>query len=231
MLGDELAAQGAVPPLDLAGRGGAGGLGEDVGDPVLAADLVEEHLGVVAPEAPGEDLAVVGQDLLGHPPAREGGHEVLTDRARRGPGHDPVADEEAAVVVDAGEDLGLGAVGGEYRAHHVHLPELHGPAPLPALVGAQHLAALALDDQPGAPARGRWPCGWAETRRRPWRARRRCAGAPRGGGAGAGRGPSPRSPRPSGAGRGGAGATRRPGPRGPPLRIWPASGRRSGGSR
>jgi hypothetical protein len=47
-----------VPSLDLAGGGGMSGLGEPVGDPILAADLVEEHLGVVAPESPSEDLAV-----------------------------------------------------------------------------------------------------------------------------------------------------------------------------
>ena len=57
-LGDELAAKRVVPALDLAGRGGARGLGESVRDPVFPADLVEEHLGVVSAEASGEDLAV-----------------------------------------------------------------------------------------------------------------------------------------------------------------------------
>jgi hypothetical protein len=47
-----------VPAFDLAGRGGAAGFGEEVGDPVLATDLVEEDLGVVATEATGEDFAI-----------------------------------------------------------------------------------------------------------------------------------------------------------------------------
>ncbi|MGA2037116.1 MAG: hypothetical protein ABSH04_05985, partial [Acidimicrobiales bacterium] len=48
----------------------------------------------------------------------------------------------AGVVVDAGEDLALGAVVQEDPADHVHLPQLHGPAPLPAHVGDQVLSLL-----------------------------------------------------------------------------------------
>lgn len=63
--GEELLAQRAVEALDLAGRGGAARGGQSVGDPVLAADAVEERLGVGVAEACREDLPVVGQDLLG----------------------------------------------------------------------------------------------------------------------------------------------------------------------
>jgi hypothetical protein len=55
---DELAAQRVVPALDLAGRRRTGRFGEDVIDPVLSTDLVEEDLGVVATKAASEDLAV-----------------------------------------------------------------------------------------------------------------------------------------------------------------------------
>jgi hypothetical protein len=40
-------------------------------DPVLPADPIEQDLGVLVPEPPREDLAVVGEDLLGHAVAGE----------------------------------------------------------------------------------------------------------------------------------------------------------------
>ena len=63
---EQLALQGLVQPLDLAGRGRRVDLGEPVGDAVLPADLVEQdldrHAGLVEPA--GEHLPVVGQHLL-----------------------------------------------------------------------------------------------------------------------------------------------------------------------
>jgi hypothetical protein len=56
---EELGAQGAVEPLDLAGGRRAPGRREQVAHVVLAADAVEEHLPASRPEAPGEHLAVV----------------------------------------------------------------------------------------------------------------------------------------------------------------------------
>jgi hypothetical protein len=38
-------------------------------DPILSADTVEKHDSLPRPEAAGEDLAVVGQDLIGDPMA------------------------------------------------------------------------------------------------------------------------------------------------------------------
>ena len=70
--GQELGAQGAVETLDLAGRGRRAGRGEPMGDAVLPADLVEQHLGLRPAEPAGEHLAVVGEDLLGHPVAAQG---------------------------------------------------------------------------------------------------------------------------------------------------------------
>lgn len=71
------------------------------------------------------------------------------DRAQGGARHDPGADDEPAVVVDAGEELRLGPVLAEHPADDVHLPELHGPAPLPALVGREG-PLLARDGEPAA---------------------------------------------------------------------------------
>jgi hypothetical protein len=42
-----------------------------VADAVLPADSVEQHLYGLRPEAAGEHLAVVGQDLVGDPVASE----------------------------------------------------------------------------------------------------------------------------------------------------------------
>ncbi len=56
--GEELLAQRAVEPLDLAGRSGAARCGQPVRDPVLATDPIEERLGVTLAEAIREDLAV-----------------------------------------------------------------------------------------------------------------------------------------------------------------------------
>ncbi len=51
--------------LDLAGGSRRARGSEDVVDPVLAADAVEENLHRRLGKASGKDLAVVGQDLLG----------------------------------------------------------------------------------------------------------------------------------------------------------------------
>jgi hypothetical protein len=61
---EELAAQAAVEAFYLSGGGRGGGLGESVGDGVVAADPVEEHFPALA-EPVGELLAIVGQYLIG----------------------------------------------------------------------------------------------------------------------------------------------------------------------
>jgi hypothetical protein len=43
-----------------------------MGDAVLPADAVEEDLDGVGTEPAGEDLSVVGQDLIGNPVAGKG---------------------------------------------------------------------------------------------------------------------------------------------------------------
>jgi hypothetical protein len=52
-------------------------------DRVLAADLVEQHLPAL-PEAVGELLVVVGQDLLGHPEPDQRLRERQAHRPARG---------------------------------------------------------------------------------------------------------------------------------------------------
>ena len=104
----------------------------------------------VGPEPSGEHLAVVGQDLIGDPPAAEGGGEDLADRFRDRPAHEPCRHAEPAVVVDPGEDLQLGAVVEEHPSHHVHLPHLHGTLPLEAAVLVSPPTSAAELDQPVA---------------------------------------------------------------------------------
>jgi hypothetical protein len=61
---EQLATQRLVKALDLPRRRGAGRLGQPLGDGVVAADPVEQHLSAAA-EAGGELLAVVGEDFCG----------------------------------------------------------------------------------------------------------------------------------------------------------------------
>jgi hypothetical protein len=59
---EELAAQGPMPALDLAGRGRRVRLGEPGGDPVFTADPLEQHLrGSGFGEPAGELFTIVGQ--------------------------------------------------------------------------------------------------------------------------------------------------------------------------
>ena len=86
----------------------------------------------MGPEATGEDLAVVGEDLVGHAVGEHRLLEDLTHRSRCRPRDEARSDAEAAVVVDTGHDLEIGAVVEHDAAHDVHLPQLHGPIAFPA---------------------------------------------------------------------------------------------------
>jgi hypothetical protein len=131
-IGQELGSQGAVEPLDLA-RGGRGtDAGEAVDDAVLAADPVEEHLGRGGGVAAGEDLAVVGEDLVGHAVFPHGVDEMAAHRSGPGVFHEPGAHAEPGVVIDTGQGLELGPVDQDDPADYVELPQLHRPVPLPA---------------------------------------------------------------------------------------------------
>jgi hypothetical protein len=68
-VGQELAAERLMEPLDLAGRRGRAHGRVPVGDPVLPEDPVEQDLDRLGAEAAGEALAVVGEDLVRDPVA------------------------------------------------------------------------------------------------------------------------------------------------------------------
>lgn len=64
LLREELLSHRLVQPLDLARRGRRIGGGEEMTDPVVEADAIEQHVGGLVGEPAGEDLAVIGQDLF-----------------------------------------------------------------------------------------------------------------------------------------------------------------------
>jgi hypothetical protein len=65
--GQQLGSQGLVEPLDLAGGGGGTDPGEQVGDPLLAADAVEQHLAGVGPRRPVKTLPLSVKSSSGLP--------------------------------------------------------------------------------------------------------------------------------------------------------------------
>jgi len=144
---EQLAAQRLVEPLDLPRRGRRARLSQPVGDAVVAADAVEQHLPALA-EPVGELLAVVRQHLLRHP---EGLQRRREGQAHRPPGrtsHHLRYHAVAGMVVDPGDDLRLGAVGQEDPADDVHLPQLHWRRALPPQVVLPAFAPLPRTHQP-----------------------------------------------------------------------------------
>ncbi len=55
--------------------------------PFFSAYPVEQHLSGSRTEASGEDLAVVGEDLIGHAVGARGRRQGATGRPGRGSGH------------------------------------------------------------------------------------------------------------------------------------------------
>ena len=117
-------------------------------DPVVVADAVEQHGPWSETEPRREDLAVVTQQLLGCTVSAQGRQQRVAHGPRGRSSHDLGADAEPRVIVDAGHDLALGAIGQEVATHDVHLPELHGPGALPALVVRALSPALRGLDEP-----------------------------------------------------------------------------------
>ncbi len=143
---EELLTQGPVETLDLAGRGGRTRLGAPLGDAVLPADPLEEHLDRLrAIVASGELPAVVGQYLRGHPIAAHRLGERLTHRPPRRRGDHGRGDDEPRVVIDAGDQLALPPISQRHTADDVELPRVHRRLPLPALVLTPVLLGLRLD--------------------------------------------------------------------------------------
>ena len=101
---------------------------------VLPADPVEEHLALARSEAGGEHLAVVGEDLVGHPITAHSQSQSFTDRPGGGPRHKESGDAEAGVVIQAGDDHEVPACRELHPAHDVHLPEFHRATPFPTTI-------------------------------------------------------------------------------------------------
>jgi hypothetical protein len=135
--------QDLVQALDLAGGRRRAGPGQPLGDAVLAADPLEQHLGRAGlAEPPGELLAIVGQHLLGDAVNSHRGQERRAHRPAGGPHHDGGDHAEPGMVINPGDDLAFAAVRQEHAGGHVQLPQLHRLLPLPPLVVLA--AALAL---------------------------------------------------------------------------------------
>jgi hypothetical protein len=145
--GQQLSPQGLVEAFDLAGGGRAADPGAPVGDAVVAADTVEQHLAGMGAGPAGEDLAVVGQQLLRAAVAVQGGGKDTAHAAGVGPLDQAGGHTEPGVIVDPGHGLELAAVGQPDPTHDVQLPQLHRPGPLPApVVGLASPSSLGLDE-------------------------------------------------------------------------------------
>ena len=129
----QLPAQAQVEPLDLPGRCRRPRLRQPVGDAVVAADPVEQHLPALA-EPVSELLAVIGEHLIRHSELPQGGSEGQADRPACRPDRHGGDHAVAGVVVDPGHDLRLGAVGQERAADDVQLPQCHWLVAFPAQV-------------------------------------------------------------------------------------------------
>jgi hypothetical protein len=132
LVAEEFGAQAAVKPLNLASRSRAARLREQMLDPVFTADRLKKHLGRRVVEPTREDLAVVGQNLLGRPICGQGATQPIANRPSALTGHQPRTDTHPRVIVDAGQRLSAAAIGQREPAHNIHLPQLHRRAAFPA---------------------------------------------------------------------------------------------------
>jgi hypothetical protein len=73
-------------------------------DSVVEADAVEQHVGGLAPQPTGEDLAVVGQDLLRDAVGVKRLNKRVADWPRSRSSHHVRDHAEAGMVIDARYD-------------------------------------------------------------------------------------------------------------------------------
>jgi hypothetical protein len=93
-----------------------------VADAVAQTDPVEGDGGGMPGEPAGEDLAVVREDLLGHPVAVQAFQERIAYGSSGG-SCDQLGDHaEPRVIIDPGDGFQLGAVIEQHATHHIHLP-------------------------------------------------------------------------------------------------------------
>jgi hypothetical protein len=118
-----------------------------VGDAVLPADPVEEHLDRLRAEAAGEDLAVVGEDLVRDPVTVQRLGQDRADGLGGRPPDQAGSDAEPAVIIHARDDLQLARIIEEHPSHHVHLPQLHRTLTLPATELIATLASASEFDE------------------------------------------------------------------------------------
>ena len=144
------------------------GLGEQVLDPVLPADPVEEHLDRRPVEPAGEHLPVVGQDLPGHPVGPQRQRQALAHPAARSPGASGARDAEPGVVIDPGQRLRAGPSPARTRRPR---PSATAPsAPRAPTASTSGPAAADPRDRSGstAPTPGRPPTPTAPARHPAW---------------------------------------------------------------
>ena len=87
-------------------------------------------------EAAREDLAVVGENRLGDAVTLHRPEERVADRSGGRALDDLGTDAVPRVIIDAGHDRQSRAIAQPYPVGDVHLPQLHRPGALPALVVA-----------------------------------------------------------------------------------------------
>ncbi len=127
----ELASHRLVPPLDLAGRSRRTRRRQNVLDPVLATDPVEQHLTSAWPEPASEHFAVIRQDLLRHPKDAHRLGQRLTRRTCRRPLNHMRRNHEPGMIIDPRHDRRLPPVHQPHPTNDVHLPQLHRPRSFP----------------------------------------------------------------------------------------------------
>jgi hypothetical protein len=132
---EQLVLERLVQPLDLPRGRGRGWFREPLDDAVLPADPLEQHLSRTGLDEPASKYrAVVAEDFLGHAIDGHGIQEGLADRPGSGPDHGFSDNAVPGMIVDAGHDLHLAAVGQERARRHIKLPQLHRDRAFPPLV-------------------------------------------------------------------------------------------------
>jgi hypothetical protein len=91
-------AESFVETFHFPGSRRGGWFGESVGDAVIAADTVKQHLSAFA-ESSGELFTVVGEDLVGYAVATQGLGKRQAHRPSRGAHHDRGDDAKPGMVI------------------------------------------------------------------------------------------------------------------------------------
>jgi hypothetical protein len=140
-----------VQALDLARGRGRARPGQPLGDAVLPANPLEQHLrraGLAKPAS--ELLAIVRQHFSGHPINAHRLHERRAHRPAGGAINDGGDHAVPGVIVDPGDDLAFAAAGQEQAGRHIELPQLHRRRAFPPDVLVAAPPARRRPDQPVA---------------------------------------------------------------------------------